>query len=85
MQLTINVPDDSALAQEIQSWQDGGNYNLGVRQTGIGAFDLLEAGASEAEEDEVEQNNEGDVPAPDGKNPAMVVMVGKMRSGTKEK
>lgn len=84
MQLTIDVPDDSPLATEVQSWADGGSYDLKVRQTSMGMFELLEAEASEPDE---EANNEGDMPAEDGmrgKNPAMVVMIGKVRGG-KEK
>lgn len=84
MQLTIDVPDESPLAQEIQNWTDGSAYELKVRQTGVGMFELLEAEASEAEE---EQGGEGEMPSSDGmkgKNPAMVVMIGKVRGG-KEK
>lgn len=85
MQLTINVPDDSSLAEQVGAWADGMSYELKVKQTGPGAFDLLEA--EDAEEGGGEQNNEGDEPAPDksGKNPAMVVMIGKMRGGKSEK
>lgn len=84
MQLTIQVPDGSELANQVNSWVDGESYELKVRQTGLGAFELLEA---EASEDMGEQNNEGDTAAPDasGKNPAMVVMIGKMRGGAKGK
>jgi len=50
MQLTIDVPDDSPLATEVQSWADGGSYDLKVRQTSMGMFELLEAEASESDE-----------------------------------
>lgn len=78
MQLIIEVPDDSPLAKEIESWEDGMAYELGVTQTGTGAFTLDSAEAAEADE----QNNEGDEVAPDApkpkySNPAIAAMVGK--------
>lgn len=83
MQLTIQVPDDSELAASVESWVDGSTYELKVKQTGVGSFELLEAGESEVEaEESPEMESEG---MSDGKNPAMEVMIGKMRSGSKDK
>lgn len=69
MQLIIEVPDDSPLAEEINSWEDGAAYNLGVTQTATGAFALNTAEPAEVVEE--------DVPAPDAKykNPAMSKMM----------
>lgn len=52
MTLKVNVPD--AMEEEISAWQDGMGYELKVKQTGSGTFDLVEAEAGEAEETEAE-------------------------------
>lgn len=54
MKLVVNVPDDYA-----KDWEDGEEYELKVRQTSPGKFDLVE---SEDETDEETEAKEAEGP-----------------------
>lgn len=69
MQLVIEVPDESPLVEQIKAWQDGASYELNVTQTGVGAFNLVDA--SEAVEEEPVEGGGSEYPAEDESNPAV--------------
>lgn len=82
--LAITVPDE-ALSAEIDAWEDGQTYDLKVRQDSTGAFTLLEAAASEVE-DETEASapesdemmaEKGGKSVMKGGNPAIIALISK--------
>lgn len=46
MQLSVTVSEPGSLADEVNSWQDGAEYELRVRQVSPGKFELLDAGSA---------------------------------------
>ena len=71
MQLVIEVPDDSPLVKQINSWKDGSGYELSVVQTSVGNFTLSDASEETQEEpgEDVEQPSYSE--PEDSSNPAI--------------
>lgn len=83
MQITLNIPDGSDLAKQVESWQDGQNYEFGVTQTAPQTFDVVSAEPAEPEdttggEAEGETGGESDMGGsmPMHKNPAIAIVMG---------
>lgn len=85
MNINVSVGDD--LAPEVESWEDGKEYMLKVRQDSAGNFTALEASTPEMEESnedetgEEETSSEMGLPTPKG-NPAIAILMAK-RGGKK--
>mgnify|MGYP001312206913 CR=1 FL=1 len=83
--LTVTV-NDTDLASQIESWQDGTEYNLRVRQDAPGQFTAVsaeEAGEGEPEE-EAAATEESETPGGmmgGGKMPAVAIVVGRGARG----
>lgn len=82
MQITLNVPDGSDMANQIAGWQDGNSYEFTATQTAPNTFDVTEAEPAEAENESGESmatEGEGMMSEmPMSKNPAIArVMKGK--------
>lgn len=66
-QMTINVPAE--LQQQVEQWEDGGEYHITIQQTGQGEFDLL---SIEGNEDTGEEPGPTNDTTPERINPGTV-------------
>lgn len=71
--LTVSVPTEQQAA--VDSWQDGETYNLVVKQTGAGTFDLVSSGEPEGADDAAAAGEEPDMSK--SENPAIAIVMAK--------
>lgn len=73
-QMTVNVPDE--MQSDVASWEDGKSYQVTLKQTGAGTFDLVSVDNTDTEANEQPPETE-DSGAPANANPAIAAMMNK--------
>jgi len=80
--ITVNVPTDD-MKVAIDSWEDGAEYELRVRQTAPGVFEMISGEAAEPEAPEMAEEA-AEAPTPPkapmgrkmgGENPAIALVI----------
>lgn len=77
-QLTVNVPDE--MANDVNSWQDGKSYQVTVKQTGAGQFDLVSVDNTDTEsnmDNKGEGAGDAEAANPASPNPAVAILMKK--------